>query len=478
MTAPATERLLKRRTKIVATLGPASTDEPVLRELLSTGVDVVRLNFSHGDHAGHGAAYRLLRELAAELERPVAVLADLCGPKIRVGRMAGGALELREGEELTVTTRDVEGVPGLVPSQYAGLPGDVRPGSRLLLADGLMKLRVTAVDGEEVRCTVVHGGTLRDHKGINLPGTHVSAPALTEKDREDARFALELGVDFIALSFVGRAADVAELRALLPEGSATRLIAKIEKPEGMENIEEIVTAADGIMVARGDLGVELDPEEVPIAQLRLLELGRAHAKPVIVATQMLESMIADPQPTRAEVSDVATAVFSGADAIMLSAESASGRHPLRAVAMMDRIARRAESHQWQAGLAAAPAGATPDRVPLRQAVARATAQLARDLRVRCILVLSAGGGTAQVVAAMRPSAPIFAVTDNQITWRQMSLSWGVIPVLRDRTHADALPELARELALGHGLGSPGQHVLALSGFGRAANPPALTILEL
>jgi pyruvate kinase len=473
------EPLKRRRTKIVATLGPASSDPDGVRRLLAAGVDVVRLNFSHGDHAGHAAALRNVREAAAETGRPVAVLADLCGPKIRVGRLAGGQVELRQGASVTVTTRDVVGEEALIPSQYAGLATDVSPGSRLLLSDGLLELEVTEVADGEVRCLVVHGGVLRDHKGINLPGTDVSAPALTAKDREDARFALEMGADFIALSFVRRAADLAELRAMLPPGSAVKLISKIEKPEAMENIEAINDASDGIMVARGDLGVELAPEAVPIAQLRLLELGRATAKPTIVATQMLESMVQEAQPTRAEVSDVATAVLSASDAVMLSAETASGRHPVRAVAMMDRIARRAEAHQWAARQAAGYAAVPPaDGAPLPVAAARAAAQLARDLRVRCILVVSARGATAELVASMRPSAPILAVTSNEVTWRQMSLLWGVVPILRDDARPEALPALARELALELGLGSRGQHVLALSGFGDAANPPALTMLEI
>jgi pyruvate kinase len=475
----APELLKRRRTKIVATLGPASSDPDRVRELLSAGVDVVRLNFSHGDHAGHAAAYARVRQAADEAGRPIAVLGDLCGPKIRVGKLEGGAVELHDGELVTVTTRDVVGAGATIPSPYAGLAGDVSPGSRVLLADGAMELRVTDVDGGDVRCRVVHGGTLRDHKGINLPGTQVSAPALTEKDRADAAFALELGVDYLALSFVRTAADVDELRALLPPGSATKLIAKIEKPEAMDNIEAIVRAADGLMVARGDLGVELDPEAVPIAQLRLLELARAHAKPAIVATQMLESMIEDPQPTRAEVSDVANAVFSGADAVMLSAETASGRYPVRAVAMMDRIARRAEAHQFHAGLDGAhPLEAGPVGMEIRLAAARATAQVARDLRVRCILVVSGDGATAQVVSAMRPSAPVLAVTPNATAWRQMALLWGVVPILRADATPQALPELARELAFELGLGQPGQHVLALSGFGSAANPPTLSMFEL
>lgn len=472
-----TPALIRRRTKIVATLGPASADPGTIRELIAAGVDVVRLNFSHGDHPGHATAFARVREAAAELERPVAVLADLCGPKIRVGKLAGGTAELATGTEVTLTAREVLGTAEVIPSQYDGLPGDVSAGSRVLLADGLLELRVLEVSGDDVRCLVVHGGTLTNHKGINLPGTPVSAPALTPKDRADARFAVELGVDFLALSFVRAAADLEELRSLLPHGSPIGLIAKIEKPEAMERIEEIVAAADGLMVARGDLGVELEPEAVPIAQLQLLDLGRAHAKPTIVATQMLESMIGHPQPTRAEVSDVATAVFGGADAIMLSAETASGLHPVRAVAIMDRIARRAEGHQWSANLTERAHGPAADQLPLRLAAARATEQLARDLRVRFILVVSTGGATAEFVAAMRPSAPIVAVTPGEAAWRQMGLLWGVLPILRDAGPED-LPRLATELAGELEMGAPGQYVLALSGFGDAARPPGLTVLEI
>ena len=338
---PGTTLLQRRRTKIVATVGPASREPPILESLIRAGVDVFRLNMSHGEQADHRAAFERIRAAADAVGEPIAVLADLCGPKIRVDKFAGGRLDLAAGQRVVVTTRRVLGGDGIIPSQYAGLPGDVRPGDRILLDDGLIELRVESVLGDDVPCTVVNGGVLKDRKGMNLPNIPVSAPSLTEKDRADARFALELGVDFLALSFVRRPSDVEDLKNLIAETPAlslssggraegardggTPVIAKIEKPEALDAIEEILEVADGLMVARGDLGVELAPEAVPIVQQELVLRARLRNKPVIVATQMLESMVTNPRPTRAEVSDVSHAVFGGADAVMLSAETASGR---------------------------------------------------------------------------------------------------------------------------------------------------------
>src|SRR5262245_12255075 len=341
--------LKRRRTKIVATLGPASSDPGAIEQLIAAGVDVFRLNMSHGTHAEHRAAYDRVRAAAAQRDAPVAVLVDLCGPKLRVGRFAGGRIDLTAGEQVVVTTRDVPGEPGLIPSQYEALAEDVRPGDRILLDDGLLELRVERVEGTEVGCQVVHGGVLRVRNGMNLPGVDVSAPSFTEKDREDTRFALEIGADFVALSFVRRASDLDELNALVAGSRGAHVIAKIETPEALDAIDEILDACDAIMVARGDLGVEMPPEIVPIAQRRLLARARAKNKPAIVATQMLESMVQNAQPTRAEVSDVSTAVFAGADAVMLSAETASGAHPVAAVEMMDRVSRQVEGYQWSEG---------------------------------------------------------------------------------------------------------------------------------
>ncbi|MEZ4473790.1 MAG: pyruvate kinase, partial [bacterium] len=341
--------LKNRRTRIVATVGPASAGADVLRRL-ARHVDVFRLNFSHGSHAAHAEALGLIRAAAGEADRPIAILADLCGPKIRVGRFPGGGIDLAEGAEVVVTTRPTEGGPGLIVSEYQDFARDVRPGSRVLLDDGNLELCVEAVAGEDVTCRVVQGGRLKDRKGMNLPGTALSTPALTEKDRADAIFAADLGVDWIALSFVRDAQDVLDLRRLLDDhGHDTPIVAKIEKPEALDCIGAILEVVDGIMIARGDLGVELPAEEVPLIQAELIRLAVEANRPVIVATQMLESMTEAARPTRAEVTDVAGAAIAGADAVMLSAETAAGRHPVEAVETMDRILRLVEGNLWRDG---------------------------------------------------------------------------------------------------------------------------------
>jgi pyruvate kinase len=475
------ELLKRRRTKIVATLGPASQDVEVIERMITVGVDVFRLNMSHGTQEGHRTTYERVRAAAEKLGQPAAILIDLCGPKLRVGRLTGGKVDLATGSRVVITTREVTGEPGLVPSDYEALPRNVRPGSRILLDDGILELRVEAVEGTEVACTVVHGGMLKDRKGMNLPGVEVSAPTFTEKDRADARFALELGADFIAMSFVRRAADLEELKAMMAD-HATQLIVKVEKPEALDALDEILDACDGIMVARGDLGVEMPPETVPIAQRRMLARARAKNKPAIVATQMLESMIENPRPTRAEVSDVSTAVFAGADAIMLSAESASGAYPVEAVEMMDRVARWVESYQWEEGaFGSIPAREdTPPPLPLHVALARSTAQLSRDLRVRAIVVLSRTGTTARVVAAARPAAPLIVATDDAGTCRRANLLWGVVPMLVEAAELRHPQALARQIVQELGLAGEGQHFLTIAGFkaSRTETAPTLTVLSM
>jgi pyruvate kinase len=480
--APPQRVLLKRRrTKIVATLGPASNSEEVIGRLIEAGVDVFRLNMSHGRQEDHRLACERVRAAAARLDRPVAVLADLCGPKLRVGQLGEGGIRIESGSRVVVTTRPVVGQPGLIPSDYAELAQDVHPGDRILLDDGLLELRVEGVEGTEVDCTVIHGGLLKTRKGMNLPGVNVSAPSLTDKDRDDARFALDLGVDFIALSFVRRAADLAELKALMA-GHPAHLITKIEMPEAVEAIDEIIDACDGIMVARGDLGVEMPPETVPIAQRRLLARARAKGKPAIVATQMLESMVTNPRPTRAEVSDVSTAVFAGADAIMLSAETAAGAYPVESVEMMDRVARWVESYQWEEGAfdsLVAPAEAAPP-LPLHTAFARSTAQLSRDLRVRAIVVLSRTGTTARMVASARPAAPLLVVTDDPSLCRRANLLWGVVSLQVEAGSLRQPHTLARQLVKRLGLAEDGQYILTITGFkaARAETAPTLTVLSV
>jgi pyruvate kinase len=346
-----------RRTKIVATVGPASRDRKVLERLAQAGVDVVRLNFSHGEHHEHLAVLQAVREISAALGRPIAVLQDLSGPKIRTGRLKGGQpIELKTGARVTITTDEtIEGTPELISTTYDPLPKDVSPGDRILLDDGNLELRVVQASLQEVETEVVHGGLLKSNKGMNLPGVKLSTPALTEKDKKDLAFGVAHKVDYVALSFVRQAADVEECKALIRSlGGNCPVIAKIEKREAMNDLPQILEATDGVMVARGDLGVELSTEEVPTLQKRIIEMANAAGKVVITATQMLESMIENPRPTRAEASDVANAILDGTDAIMLSAETASGAFPVESVATMARIALYTEEY----GIFRAPARVT------------------------------------------------------------------------------------------------------------------------
>lgn len=476
--------LLKhRRTKIVATLGPSSSDRETIARLLRAGANVIRLNMSHGDHAAHRMRYESVRAVAAELGQHIAVFADLCGPKIRTGRFAGGRIELHAGASVTVTTRDVVGEAGLVPSQYESLAHDVVPGDRIMLDDGALELRVERIEGSEIRCKVIHGGTLRDHKGINLPGVNVSAPSLTEKDRADAAFALALGVDFIALSFVRTPEDVHALRGLIDRaGGEAGIIAKIERPEALMSASAIIEAADAIMVARGDLGVELNLEQVPLAQTELVGRARALARPVIVATQMLESMIDNPRPTRAEVSDVSHAVAAGADAVMLSGETAAGRFPVETVEMMVRIVRQTEAYhlrrrQWASNGIRHP---IPDPKRFGDAVAEAASQLAHDLEAKAIIVISQSGRSAVTVTARRPTASIVGVTPSPRVANRMSLMWGMLPVV-DADVGTANPnQVARRIARERELAGHGEYILLVRGFHSDVemNTPSITMLTV
>ncbi len=476
--------LKRRRTKIVATVGPASDDPAVLEQLIRAGVNVFRLNMSHGDHTSHRKAYDGIRAAARSAGTDIAVLADLCGPKIRCGKFEGGRAELETGSMVTVTTSEVIGNAHLIPSQYREIAMDARAGSRILLDDGNLELRVEKIEAANLFCTVVQGGVLKDRKGINLPDSDVSAPSLTDKDCADALFALDLRVDFLALSFVRRASDVVQLRNVIGKhsGADVAIVAKIEKPQSLEKIEEIVDAADGIMVARGDLGVEMPAETVPIIQSELIDLTRSRGKPVIVATQMLESMIGNPRPTRAEVSDVSTAVLAGADAVMLSAETASGAFPVNAVKIMDRIVRETEAFLWNRG-AFRFVSQRPETVPpleLSDAVAKATAQLSRDLRVRAIFVLSRTGLTARMVSSSRPAAPVIAVSSDERTARVMQLLWGVVPSTATPEDWENPEALARRLVQQYGLAANGDRILRVSGFHLDGdlNIPSISVLTV
>ena len=475
--------LKQRRTKIVATVGPASRAPETLRALIEAGVNVFRLNMSHGTHAEHAAAIAAIREQAAALGTHIGILADLCGPKIRTGRFEHSPLRLEEGAEVTVTTREVVGNERVIPSQYAGLANDVRAGDRILINDGAVELEVLDKDGTEIRCRVRHGGTIGDKKGINLPGVQVSAPSLTEKDIADAEFALAQQVDFIALSFVRTRADVVSLLRIVDEATwRPAVIAKIEKPEALENATEILQVADGIMVARGNLGVELPPEQVPLSQSQLVMAARLYDKPVIVATQMLESMISAARPTRAEVTDVSQAVASGADAIMLSGETAAGEFPVEAVQTMDRIARQTESYQFhtRAVRHGVHTDALHGHLSAGDAVASAAAHLVTDTQARAVVVISMNGITAMTIAAARPDAPMIVVCRDAAVCRRVALLWGVVPLLDESVGVENPNFVARRVAREAGLASLGHYVVLVRGFHNesALNTPSITLLTV
>ena len=472
--------LKNRRTKIVATVGPTTSSKEGIAKLIEAGVNMFRLNMSHGDHKTHRGVFNHIRELS-ESTRPIAVMADLCGPKIRTGRFEGGGIDLVKGQSLRISMEDKLGGPGLITSQYTALAGDVNAGDRILLSDGIFELQVDSVENNEVVCHVLQGGRLTDNKGINLPGVDVSAPSMTEKDFADAAFALELGVDYLALSFVRRAEDILSLRRFIGDDPfSPRIVSKLEKPEALENAEAILEATDAIMIARGDLGVELPPEEVPVAQSKLIEMAKNHGKPVIVATQMLESMITNSRPTRAEVTDVSHAVNEGADAIMLSGETAMGDFPFEAVATMDRIARQTEAHMWQKGaIGSADPGLKPP-LPFRNVIANATSVMSRDLKAQGIMVISRSGVSASAVSSARPAAPIVAMASDPKILRRMALFWGIIPIFADEAGKTNPNELARTIAKSAKLVEAGQNVLLVRGFNPdpALSSPSITIISI
>ena len=474
--------LKNRRTKIIATLGPASDNPETIKKLIQAGANVFRLNMSHGDHATHQATYNHVRTIAKELGIPIGILADLCGPKIRTGQFHAGQIHLKKNSRITVTTRDIIGEPGLIPSQYRALAEDVKSNDRILLNDGTLELQVNSVAGTEITCTVTHGGILKDNKGINLPGVEVSAPSLTEKDIKDANFALELGVDFLALSFVRCAADIQDLRKIINRSNnKAAIVAKIEKPEALDDANAILDTSDAIMVARGDLGVELKPEQVPIAQSQLIQRARNKFKPVIVATQMLESMVENARPTRAEVTDISHAVSLGTDAVMLSAESAAGNFPIGSVEMMDRIIRQTEAYLWSSKAYDTGLKSTSQPpIPIWEAVANTTNDLARDLMVRAIIVISQSGMSAVSMSSARPAAPIIAVTSDERTCQKMNLMWSIIPVLSEDAGSTNPNELARRIARERNLAEPGQTILLVRGFHRelTKNTPSVTVLTV
>ncbi|HUZ15382.1 MAG TPA: pyruvate kinase [Gaiellaceae bacterium] len=459
---------MDRRTKIVATLGPAADSRERLRALLDAGVDAVRFNLSHGTHADHSERAWLVREIAAELGRPIALIADLQGPKLRIGELDAPVV-LRSGDEITVCAEDAA-TTGDLPVAPAVIGDVLEPGHDILIDDGLIRLRVDAVEKGRAKCHVLVGGHVTSHKGVNLPGVPLPIPSLTRKDMDDLDWALETGVDFVALSFVRSAADVRDLRALLEQGgSHAHVIAKIEKAEAVDVLDDVLAATDVVMVARGDLGVEIGPAVVPLVQKRIIQRALELGKTVITATQMLESMVHSPEPTRAEASDVANAILDGTSAVMLSGETAVGEYPVDAVAYMDRIARAVEpslGYRHEIPDAA-------DDPTIGQAMSNAACDLAEALQAAAILVPTFSGRTASAVARLRPRRPIVALTHVDWAMRQLALEWGVTPVLISETgNVEDLWRLAVDAARDAGIVDSGDRVVITAG--TAVNIPGST----
>ena len=457
---------MDRRTKIVCTLGPASSDPETIRALVRAGMDVARMNFSHGTHEEHRERIRTVREAAQAEGETITILQDLQGPKIRVGQVKDDSVMLRKGQELVVTTEPMESTSERIFIDYETLAQDAEVGGRILIDDGLLELKITELRDSELQTTVVEGGPLRSRKGVNLPNIRTSTPSLTEKDLKDLELGLEMDVDLIALSFVRERSDVEELnRRIYQTGKNIGVIAKIEKPEAVRNIDSILKEVDGIMVARGDLGIEMPMEEVPSTQKELIQKGMGASKPVITATQMLESMVDNPRPTRAEASDVANAVLDGSDAVMLSAETAVGDHPVRVVEAMNQIIRKAESH-WQEHRPSL--AMRPDHLErsedVTESVSFTACRLAEQVGAQAVCCLTNSGATARSIARHRPSMPIFAFTDDERVVGQLGVLWGAeifhIPFQQDTDQGIAR---VHSVLRDHELVEPGEHVVITVG---------------
>lgn len=453
-----------RKTKIVCTLGPATNDVEIMKQLIQNGMDAARINFSHGTYETHAETIAKLKQAREELNAPIPLILDTKGPEIRVKTFKEDKVRLEEDATFTLTTREVEGDVNIVSVTYADLPKDVHRGSRILIDDGLIELKVEDIAETDVVCKVVNGGVVKSRKGVNLPGVEVNLPSLMEKDIEDLKFGVENGFDIVAASFIRSAEDVLKIRRVLEEngGGQMHIISKIENQQGVENIDKILEASDGIMVARGDLGVEIPPEEVPLVQKILIAKANRIGKPVITATQMLESMVHSPRPTRAEANDVANAIFDGSDAIMLSGETAAGAYPLEAAATMARIALKAES---AVDYAAKLANTTePARVNITNAISMAACATAAELKTAAITTVTKSGFTARMISRYRPACPLIASTSDETVWRQMNLIWGCKPML----YTGELPrggvfDTALEIAVKSGLLKNGDTVVSALG---------------
>ena len=472
-----------RRTKIIATLGPATTTEQMLKKLIKAGVNVFRLNMSHGSHDQHRSAFNLIRETASNMDEHIAILMDLCGPKIRTGKFKTGSIMLKKNSNVLISCNKTLGEEGLITSQYTNLYKDVNKGERILLDDGNLELSVEKVSGKDISCKVIHGGILKDNKGINLPDSKVSVSSFTAKDKKDVKLAMELDADFVALSFVRSQNDINVLQNYMARnGSVIPIIAKIEKPEAISNIDDILKASYGIMVARGDLGIELPAEQVPLIQKELICKARHRNRPVIVATQMLESMIENSRPTRAEVGDVANAALLGTDAVMLSGETAMGKYPVDAVKMMDRVLREIEEHQWQHNEFDSnnPKLNMTDALSIRKAVSHAVTSLSQDLKLQGIIVPTRSGTTAKVLAANRPTAPLIGVSPNIHICRILALHWGVIPIYAQEKQTHDWKKMGISLSKKCKLTRTGNTILLVSGFNDDPdlNEPVMKILKV
>ncbi len=417
-----------RKTKIVCTIGPSSESLENIKKLIMAGMNVARLNFSHGDFDEHGGRIKTIRQASAELGKSIAILLDTKGPEIRTGKLMEEPIELVQDEFITLTTEEILGDKNRISITYKELPGDVEVGSTILIDDGLIGLTVVDIQGTEIKCRIVNGGTIKSKKGVNVPGVNISLPGITEKDANDIKFGIEQGIDFIAASFVRKASDVLEIRQLLEKHNAThiQIISKIENQQGVDNLDEILEVSDGLMVARGDLGVEIPAEDVPLVQKKMIEKCNRVGKPVITATQMLDSMQRNPRPTRAEASDVANAIFDGTDAIMLSGETAAGKYPVESVLTMARIAEKAESGLEYREIFIKQSNA--QQTTVTEAISQAVANSALELNAKAIITSTETGYTARMVSKYRPKAPIIAVTTEDQTLRRLALNWGVTPV--------------------------------------------------
>jgi len=470
-----------RRTKIIATIGPATDTEKNIKALIKAGVNVFRLNMSHGDHDGHAKVFKRIRSCSNKVNAHVAILMDLCGPKIRTGLFEKDCIELKKNAPVIISCGSGKGRDGLIISQYKLLYKDVKKGERILLDDGNLECKVESVNNKEIHCKVVYGGTLKNNKGINLPDSKVSASSFTAKDKKDVGLAMTLGADFVALSFVRTAKDIKGLKKYMQRmDHEIPIIAKIERPESVHNIDEIINEAYGIMIARGDLGIELRAEEVPLIQKDIINKARSNHRPVIVATQMMESMITNARPTRAEVGDVANAAMSSADAVMLSAETAAGKYPIKTVKMMDKILREIENHQWHKNSFGEDLDEDKGTVSSRKAIAHAANTLAQELKLQGVIVPTRSGHTAAVLSASRPSSPLLGVSANITTCRKLSLHWGVIPFVVKEEKARDWKLLAQDISKKCRLSRAGNRVLLVSGFNdnEALNEPVLKIIKI